>query len=256
MKCFIYGLTLVCIAVCLSVTSPLPAATLDTVLAASFIKNPQEVMKANRLDLYTNVVKVVSSQLKNVTEEVMTWSQIKLEMSDKDIRFLEYVPTQALSAMILTDGAYSAQGVKDIVVTPGSGNLKINFLPYIDNGCTAMVLGRDANFFMTGPLSGCAVFVAEKTGSEPMVMHTNYNKDAAAAGNNMVQKDKMAINMIGTKAGYKMTRRLARGEYETPAFVYGIRGSDRTWKFYVYELTLKSGAFTIKSYNRELPASK
>lgn len=119
-----------------------------------------------------------------------------------------------------------------IKLVPGTSGEEFAFLPWREDTCTATTLFSSADIFLTGPLSGCNIYIGEKTGYWPLVLHANSNKNAEDKTANLIAKDTDAIN-IATKMGYKLTHRLARGAYQIPAFVWGTRaGND--WRFFVH----------------------
>jgi len=132
-----------------------------------------------------------------------------------------------------------------IKVMRGNSGREFAFLPWKTDGCTATVLFSSADMFLTGPLTGCNVYIGEKDGFWPIVLHANSNKNADDRVANTAAKDTDAIN-IATKLGYLLKYRLARGSYQIPAFVWGTRsGSD--WSFFVHEANVADRTATNKA---------
>ena len=108
------------------------------------------------------------------------------------------------------------------------------YLPWQEDGCTALLLPDTADYALTGPLSGCHVYVATSVNKAPMLFHANANKSGDNLTANMATKDNDAIN-LASKYGYVIKKRLARGEYDGFAFVWGRRVNGHSWSFYVHQ---------------------
>jgi hypothetical protein len=129
-----------------------------------------------------------------------------------------------------------------ITVYAGSDGKKVCFLPWKENFCSITALDAAADLFLTGPLSGCHIYFATKSGFPPMVFHANANDDDMSSAQNKALKDNLAMNIASSK-GYKVVKRLARGEYEIPAFVWGSKaGTD--WNLFVHEIDIAGGSGT------------
>lgn len=118
----------------------------------------------------------------------------------------------------------------------GSGGKEVAFLPWQEDTCTVTTLSRSAELFLTGPLSGCNVYLATKNNLPPLVFHANANANSADVGLNNAAKDAEA-DRIAAESGHTITHRLARGEYELPAFVWGYRDGP-TWSMFVHEFDI------------------
>lgn len=123
-----------------------------------------------------------------------------------------------------------------------------------------VTLDPAADMMLTGPLSGCCVYIAERTGFPPLFLHANANdqdglraskfdrfRSAASLrtrriAQNNAYKDAEA-DRIARSYGYTLRRRLARGEYDIPAFVWGYR-MGTTWYCFVHELDLTNQTCT------------
>ena len=101
---------------------------------------------------------------------------------------------------------------------------------------------NSADLFLTGPLSGCNIYLATRAGSPPMVFHGNANANSSSVPLNNAAKDAEADKIAGEK-GYTITHRLARGQYELPAFVWGYR-FDTSWALFVHEFNVATRAPT------------
>lgn len=126
-----------------------------------------------------------------------------------------------------------------ITVHAGSGGKKVCFLPWKENFCCITALDAGADLFLTGPLSGCHIYFATKSGFPPMVFHANANDDDKGATYNKALKDNLAMNIASSK-GYKIVKRLARGEYQIPAFVWGSKAGTG-WDLFVHEIDIAGG---------------
>ncbi|WP_198378456.1 hypothetical protein [Neoroseomonas rubea] len=121
---------------------------------------------------------------------------------------------------------------------------RVCFLPWQEDKCTLTKMSSRATVFLTGPLTGCNVYLAAKDGHRLLAFHGNLNSDGEDRNTNNVRKDKEAIN-IATERGYILTHRLARGDYQIPAFVWGER-TGPTWTCYVHEVDPVTRRFTNK----------
>ena len=132
-----------------------------------------------------------------------------------------------------------------IKVMAGAGGKEVAFLPWQEDKCTATTLSDSADLFLTGPLSGCNVYLCTKPGKPPMVFHGNSNTNSSDLKANNTAKDAEATK-IASEKGYTITNRLARGSYEIPAFVWGYRDGS-TWTMFVHSFDVISGKFTNTS---------
>lgn len=130
------------------------------------------------------------------------------------------------------------------VVPGGQGDKKVAFLPWTESGGTVTQLDTASELFLTGPLTGCHVYVAVEDGKQPWVFHLNDNTSADDRAANIKAKDTEA-DAIAAKHGTRITKSLKRGEYAVPAFVWGVRVGVE-WSFYVHELEIPS----LKPVNR------
>ncbi len=132
-----------------------------------------------------------------------------------------------------------------IKVMAGAGGKEVAFLPWQEDKCTATTVSDSADVFLTGPLSGCNVYLATKAGRPPMVFHGNSNKNSSNVLENNAAKDTEAA-LIASAQGYKIVNRLARGEYMIPAFVWGYRAGP-TWTMFVHSFDVVTSKFTNTS---------
>ncbi len=125
-------------------------------------------------------------------------------------------------------------------VPRGATGKKVAFLPWRESAGSCTQLDGSTEMFFTGPLSGCHVYVAVSPGQAPWVFHLNANDSASDKAANMKAKDDEAAR-VAAQHGTKIVKSLKRGEYEIPAFVWGVRiGTE--WSFYVHELAIPSMA--------------
>lgn len=122
---------------------------------------------------------------------------------------------------------------------------RVCFLPWKEDTCTLTKLSTAATLFLTGPLSGCNIYIAQKSGHRPLIFHGNLNSDGEDRNTNNVRKDKEAINIASARE-FVISHRLARGDYQIPAFVWGTRAGD-TWNFFVHEVNPVDRSFTNKA---------
>lgn len=126
-----------------------------------------------------------------------------------------------------------------IVTVPRNGTGKrVAFLPWRESKGACTQLDANAELFLTGPLSGCHIYVAVTTGQPPWVFHINANDSADDKAANIKAKDDEA-DAIAATHGTTIVKRIKRGEYEIPAFVWGVRIGNE-WSFYVHELQIPS----------------
>jgi hypothetical protein len=135
-------------------------------------------------------------------------------------------------------------GQQAIRVNPNP-NKPYRFLPYQENTCTVLQLDAAAQLLLTGPLTGCHVYVGGPVAT-PSVCHVNRN-DLGMGATNAAAKRTMALGALGA-AGF--TFRLEADHYTGYiGFVVGCkprrgislklvswtgsRGAD-TWTFYFY----------------------
>lgn len=131
-------------------------------------------------------------------------------------------------------------GAFEILPVVSKASPRITFLPYEDSAITMTKVSSKAMWFFTGPLSGCNVYVATHAGSEPYVLHANLNNKDSNVKENVKAKDELAKKALAeikkeTKLDYAITRRLARGEYQGEAFVFGNRLS-KGWEFWHHSI--------------------
>lgn len=127
-------------------------------------------------------------------------------------------------------------------VPRGATGKKIAFLPWRESAGSCTQLDGGTEMFFTGPLSGCHVYVAVSPGQSPWVFHLNANDSASDRAANMKAKDDEAAR-VAAQHGTSIVKSLKRGEYEIPAFVWGVRIGPE-WTFYVHELQIPSMAPT------------
>ena len=129
-----------------------------------------------------------------------------------------------------------------IRVKVADAGIDVSYLPWKEDECTCVLIAPSADLFLTGPLNGCHVYIAEKPGFSPLAIHVNANRTPGLTGT--LQKDRDAIN-AATRDGYVLTLRLSAADYNAQGsnFVWG-RPNSGGWKFFVHEVNRASGAFT------------
>lgn len=147
----------------------------------------------------------------------------------------EYESTgAAVTAFVRPDAR--AKGAKELVASTTGKGAALTFLPWNPNGITFIKMNPKTKVFLTGPLSGCNVYVCRADKGDPIVMHANSNESASDKVKNSQAKDMLAVAGITPKDGYTIRERLARFEYDLPAFVYGVNEGGQ-WEFFYHSLT-------------------
>jgi hypothetical protein len=122
----------------------------------------------------------------------------------------------------------------------GSADTTYQLLPYEENKLTYTKVSDKAKAFLTGPLSGCHVYVAKK-GGEWYVFHVNANGNNASFDENVQQKRKMfldaALQLGITPSGSGCVERQQyshqKGYPVVGALVFGFEDSaHNTWRFF------------------------
>lgn len=131
----------------------------------------------------------------------------------------------------------------------------VRFLPWQENKVTYCQLDNNAEWFFTGPLTGCHIYVGHigNDNDTPYVFHVNDNTSQADDIKlNIEAKDEKIKGLITSKlSNLTITHRLGRTDYDSEeayqAFVYG-RKTDNEWKFYVhcFEFDTKNMKYKIK----------
>lgn len=124
---------------------------------------------------------------------------------------------------------------KDLLTLGKKPGKRYRFLPFLPNHCTYLQLDDQATLFLTGPISGCHIFVGGPAAT-PVVMHCNWNQNPDPTVN-APTKQAMAVAVLNhCHPGATITHTLTYGKYQgNLAFVIGCRpGAAGPWKFYVY----------------------
>ena len=108
------------------------------------------------------------------------------------------------------------------------------FLPYRPDCNCSITLDSRAKLFVTGPLSGCNVYV-NLEGKHPKICHANSNESASDIGANNIAKRRLASEALGGFT-YMLERPKYRDDF-TAGIVLGVRDK-RVWSFYVYGIRL------------------
>jgi len=118
------------------------------------------------------------------------------------------------------------------------------YLPFKANHCTYMVLDAYANFWITGPLTGCTVAVARHNGTL-WVFHSNDNVGTGTLARD-TQRHSLQYVCGAINVPYAS---LTRCEYQTHyhgfGFVFGRRRAN-SWKFYSHATDSNNNTRTIK----------
>jgi hypothetical protein len=104
--------------------------------------------------------------------------------------------------------------------TPSGKDEGARYLPWEPNKCSYMALDEKAKFAVTGPLSGCNIFVAGSR-RKPMLFHTNCNDTGGIDADNL-KKRRWVLDVINHAGAVKQTRALrdaSTGEDEGPGVV-------------------------------------
>lgn len=144
-----------------------------------------------------------------------------------------------------------------LVGATAPGGKRVTYLPWEESKATVSHISTGDDLFFTGPLSGCQIYYAEKTGFPPLVFHINANNDIKSPArrfdflrfaetikkrdlsHNIAVKDAEA-DRIANQYGYTIRGRKARGEYVTPAFAWGRRVG-ATWELYLHDVNPDAG---------------
>lgn len=114
------------------------------------------------------------------------------------------------------------------------------FLPYTDNGMTSMMLGKEADIFITPPLSGCSVVVTEvekeKGGmieKEFKVYHLNAQSVEGVTSESGIKNFKETIRKRGREEIVFVIDRADYAQWDTdrPTTLIGVRHED-SWSFH------------------------
>ncbi|MFC1705995.1 hypothetical protein ACFL59_04125 [Planctomycetota bacterium] len=219
-----------------------------------------DFFKKYACNLSPNASELAGTALKpsNINKKVFNREELDFK-SDKH-PLLQFEQKKPLSAVVGEGGeSFAYDGTLSSIASKDQP--QVILLPWLENGCTFTQLDKDADLFLTGPLSGCHVYVASGKKGQPYVLHANSNSTGSDKKANILVKDKMAQNIIGWlndpkgkkggKGDIQLTHRLARGEYSGGAFVFGLR-KKKDWKFYVtsFEIDKKKKKLVPKKPKR------
>jgi hypothetical protein len=206
---------------------------------ATFIIDPAKYIATHACQLHAELEEASGAMSGSATNAAFTRSTC----GTQGIQFLP-VADRRLTVKLL-EAPSPFVGMPLIKCLAGGGGKEVIFLPWQEDRCTLTVLSNTADLFLTGPLSGCNVYLATRPGSPPMVFHGNANANSSSVSLNNQAKDTEAAAIAGEK-GYTITHRLARGQYELPAFIWGYR-FDTTWAMFVHEFNVSTRAQSNKS---------
>jgi hypothetical protein len=103
----------------------------------------------------------------------------------------------AANAQCSVDFTY-LRGINFIRVNP-SAEKPYRFLPFVPDGVTCLQLDAGAQLVLTGPLSGCHIYVAQQ-GANTILLHSNSNSTAATPALNT--ENKLAFAQGALRAHY------------------------------------------------------
>jgi WD40 repeat protein len=124
---------------------------------------------------------------------------------------------------------------KDLLTLGSKPGKRYRYLPFLPNFCTYLKLDAQASLVITGPISGCHIFVGGPADT-PILMHCNWNKNPNPTVNSP-QKLAMATTVLNHfYPNSAVTNTLTYNKYQgNLSFVIGCRpGSAGPWRFYVY----------------------
>ncbi len=166
-------------------------------------------------------------------------------------------------------------GVKTLHVVQATADTGVRALPWVSPDLsqqaaagTYMKLDPAAQWFFTGPIEGCFIYVATRGPAhnpEVFVFHVNANGVTGAA--NAIAKDGLVRPILASK-GLTIRQRLAHADYTKlgstcQGFVFG-RKTGPSWQFYVHSLrmigktkqiTPTYSAFTPKKFDKHIAAN-
>jgi hypothetical protein len=125
----------------------------------------------------------------------------------------------------------------------------IRFLPWSPNHVTFMSIDDAALTFFTGPLTGCAIYLAQAASGQWWGFHANRNNsaDGSAVKGSMT---KLTIDAAGL-AVRVMHMAIYGKDYFDQGFVFGQKKKGR-WSFYVCDVASKEKAGHYSSRVRQL----
>lgn len=134
--------------------------------------------------------------------------------------------------------------LKQIQVTPSAVPADGHYLPFKGSQGVFMELSNNADVFVTGPLSGCHIYMA-KNGVTPVVFHINANEQNQSRDQNMAVKRNKFINTCGF-LGFSVVGagKLERDDYmkdTNGGLVFGERRGVNQWKFWFQGLSATGG---------------
>jgi hypothetical protein len=130
----------------------------------------------------------------------------------------------------------------------GVADAGLRYLPYRADHCTYMEMDGAGEFFMTGPLQGCAVAAGRHPGTNNVwCFHANAN--GVAGGGNAAAKQQMIFETaahVGIPVGNLRFCEYAsvpsNNHYFGLGFVWGRRRGGGAWKFYVHWIAPGGGS--------------
>jgi hypothetical protein len=154
----------------------------------------------------------------------------------------------------------------EVVAAEAEGTSRVQFLPWRDSMLTYCRLDDDAHLVLTGPITGCSVYVVEVTGrgeeNGTYMFHVNANssgRKGREAAEVQVRKFGTALDRLWPNVSERtVTQRLTSDEYRVEGadpngFVYGTRSSSSEWEFSYYFIDLgPTGRWTKRD---AMPAS-
>jgi hypothetical protein len=147
-----------------------------------------------------------------------------------------------------------------LVLATEEGAPKVCFLPWRDSRLTYCKLGSDTHLVLTGPLTGCSVFVADVAGhgeeNGTYLFHVNTNASGlkgSAAAEAQRRKFDAAVEYLWPGAS-ELTHSLTSVDYRSTTdgtdpegIAYGVRSESGDWEFFYYVIDVAyATATTVK----------
>jgi hypothetical protein len=128
-------------------------------------------------------------------------------------------------------------GARELRIVAAKSDAGIRYLPYQANKLTYIKLDGAAQWFFTGPIEGCFVYVVRHDGST-YVFHVNANAVPDPTENARAKDTKLRVARDALLPDGTIVHRLSLGDYAPPGddkrpfrgFVYGKR-TDDAWEF-------------------------
>jgi hypothetical protein len=170
-------------------------------------------------------------------------------------------------------GDLTTLGVKTLHVIEATADCGVRALPWVEPDLssasasgTYMKLDAAAQFFVTGPIEGCFVYVATRGNvlANPDIYIFHVNANGVGGHANAIAKDGLVRPILVAK-GLTIRQRLSHADYTKvgstcQGFVYGWKAAGK-WNFQVHSLQMVGktkqitptyAAFTPKKFSRHI----